>query len=285
MKMNMKNIKQLAITAITMTALATSLFAMEGSIDFDSGRISLDGASRQFIFPPIPEPALADELNVYNKVPTAKWTVMVFINAKNNLEMAGLYNMNEMEKVGSRQGFNIVTEFGRMEGQDYDTDLDGGWTGSRRYQMIRDNDPETITSPVLMDTPNADMGDYRRVIDFVKWSKSRFPADKYMLIIWNHGSGWLDPKREKKDFTAQGISFDNETGNYVSVPQMVEIMKQAGPVDILATDACLMQSMEVTYELRNYAKIIMGSEETIFATGYDYAGFLDELAADTSMSA
>ncbi len=209
-------------------------------------------------------------------VAAKEWTVMVFINGKNNLEIAGLLNVNQMETVGSDKNINIVVEFGRMKGQDGDIDLDGDWTGSRRLYIKKDNDEEKITSPIIMETENVDMGDYKRAADFVKWSKVHYPAKKYMLVLWNHGTGWLDVAQGNRTRN-KGISYDDETGNYVRTIEIGKILKEAGKVDILAFDACLMQMAEVAYEVKDYADIIVGAEETVPGYGYPYDMFLGAL--------
>ncbi len=220
-------------------------------------------------------------LKAITKSAPKEWTVMVLLNAKNNLEMAGLYNVNDMEKVGSGKDLNIVVELGRMNGQTQgDTHADGDWTGARRYLLVKDADASVIKSPVLMSNPKVDMGDYKRAVDFVKWAKTNFPAKHYMFIIWNHGSGFMDPKSSQK-----GISFDDETGNYIRTPQIGQILKEAGKVDVMAFDACLMQMPEVAFEVKDNADVIVGSEETVPGLGYPYSLFLGAIARQPGMNA
>jgi hypothetical protein len=214
-----------------------------------------------------------------------KWTVMVFVNAKNDLESAGLLNLNMMEMVGSNKDLNIVAELGRMKGQERDTDADGDWAGARRIYVKKDKDMEKITSPVVMKTEKVDMGDYKRAIDFVKWSKKNYPAEKYLLILWDHGTGWMDPRVEKPADASKGISFDDETGNYIRTREIGLIAKEAGGVDVLAFDACLMQMAEVLSELKGNARVMVGSEETIPGVGYPYHVFLGAMAKEPGMSA
>ena len=59
--------------------------------------ISLTGC---FLFPPINN--------------TAEWTVMVYLDADNNLESAGIDDINEMEIVGSTSEVNIVVQVDRI---------------------------------------------------------------------------------------------------------------------------------------------------------------------------
>jgi hypothetical protein len=216
-----------------------------------------------------------------------KWTIMVFVNGKNDLEAAGLLNLNMMELVGSNNDMNVLAELGRMKGQSGDTAADGDWAGSRRLYVKKDADMEKIKSQVVMTTEKVDMGDYKRAIDFVQWSKKNYPAEKYLLILWDHGSGWMDPrtKAAKEVSDNKGISFDDETGNYIRTKQIGQIVKEAGGVDVLAFDACLMQMGEVLSEVKGGARVMVGSEETIPGVGYPYHVFLGALAREPGMSA
>ncbi|MDO8805699.1 MAG: clostripain-related cysteine peptidase [Elusimicrobiota bacterium] len=266
--------KKILMAAVFAVMAASAVTAEDLKIDFN-GR-----TSKSLAAPEASAPILADALKANSKASPKEWTVMVFINGKNNLEIAGLYNVNQMEKIGSTRDMNIVVEIGRMKGQAAgDTDLDGDWTGSRRLLIKKDKNPNKITSPVVQEDKVVDMGDYKRAVDFVKWSKEKYPAKRYMLVIWNHGSGWMDPRKEQK-----GISFDDETGNYIRTPQIGLILKEAGKVDIMAFDACLMNMVEVAYEVKDDAQVIVGSEETVPGLGYPYDLFLGAMAKKPALS-
>ena len=208
----------------------------------------------------------------------AEWTIMVYINGKNDLEPYALKDMNEMEMVGSNPKMNIVVEAGRMAGY---SEEDGDWKGMRRYLITKDNDVNKISSKPLEKIAKADMGDYRTLAAFGQWAKAAYPARKYMLIVWNHGSGW---EKGLKDVVSKGISYDEETDNHITTPQLGMALKAIGKVDVYGSDACLMQMPEVDYELRNSADYIVGSEETEPGDGYTYNTFLGPLAANPSMS-
>ena len=66
-----------------------------------------------------------------------EWTILVFINGDNNLEGAGIDDINEMEKVGSTDDVNIIVEIDRTSGYDYSN---GDWTTTRRYYITKDSD-------------------------------------------------------------------------------------------------------------------------------------------------
>jgi len=221
---------------------------------------------------PNPNPKPQPPLRVANE-----WTIMVFINGKNDLEEFALKDINEMEMVGSNSKMKIVVEVGRMAGYDVS---DGDWKGARRFLIEKDDDPSKVNSPVIQNLGNVDMGSYSNLAAFGKWAKATYPAKKYMLIVWNHGSGWLKLAKGLN----KGISYDKETGNHINTPQLGLALKEIGGVDVYGSDACLMQMAEVVYEIKDYAKYIVGSEETEPGDGYTYNTFLGMVAARPEMS-
>jgi len=94
------------------------------------------GLTGCFLFPPI-------------KNDSAEWTVMVYLDADNNLESAGINDINEMEIVGSSDDVNVVVQVDRIpysvlaaNNQGYADDVSNGdWTNTRRYYIIQDFDP------------------------------------------------------------------------------------------------------------------------------------------------
>jgi len=282
----MKRVLSVLLTGLFLTSFSAAFAQVSLDNPSATGDSIFDGLPKISVPQPgtpavTPGPKAAD----VKPAPERKWTIMVFMNGKNNLEVAGLYNVNQMENIGSTKDMNIVVELGRMKGQEGDVDMDGDWTGARRILVKKDKDSDKITSPTVATTETVDMGDYKRVVDFVTWSKKAYPAKKYMLILWDHGTGWLDPQQKKKEMPSKGISFDDETGNYIRTQQIGQILKESGKVDILAYDACLMQMGEVAFEVKDYTEVIVGSEETVPGYGFPYGIFLGVLAKNPGMSA
>ena len=255
--------------------LASSAYAFDGAISFDQ-----KGDLSQVIEQLKAANPGADIIPAAGDVKAAKkWTIMVFVNAKNNLESFGLGDVNEMEMVGSDANVNIVAELGRITGYSAD---DGDWKGSRRYLITKDNDAAKITSPILMEIPKSDMGSWKYMVEFTKWAMEKYPAQHYVLVVWNHGSGW---NKDLSFESEKGISYDDETGNHITTPQMRLAMEQIGKIDIFAMDACLMQMAEVGYEIKDHADYVVASEETEPGDGYTYNTWLAPLAAKPDMAA
>lgn len=199
------------------------------------------------------------------KPPALKeWTFMVFVNGKNDLESSTLVDVNQMELAGTTDKVNIVVELGRARVAEGDDTGEGDWTGVRRYLIVKDDDLKHIASPVL-DERDADMGSWKELSDFVKWAKAAYPARRYALVIWDHGNGWkpIDPANAP-DFAniSKGISLDEATGHEISTLQLGAAFKAFGGVDMFMADVCNMQMASVAYELRNYAGVMVASEES-----------------------
>lgn len=229
---------------------------------------------------PVLGPSSQDKVVQIPAQPAREWVVMVYINAKNNLDPAGVMDVLEMEEIGSTDKAAFVVEIGRMEEfanqskEYYQLDY---WTGGRRYFITQNKTAVTadglkrISSPVIF-KQSSDMGDIKNVVAFAKWTKQKFPAKKYALIMWNHGSGFGDPHPRIQHIgnKSKGISFDDKTGNYIRTTEITQMLKDIGGVDVFATDACLMQMIEVAYHARTYSKFIVGAEELQPGYGYDY---------------
>lgn len=221
-----------------------------------------------------------------------EWTVMVYLDADNNLESAGIDDINEMEMVGSTPEVNIVVQFDRIpysvlaaNNQGYfDDTSNGDWTNTRRYYITQDSDPYQISSDLKSDLGELNMGDPQTLIDFASWAVANYPAKKYLLVIWNHGGGFRSTSLTKD------IAWDDTSGGDRITMQELEyalsvISTQAGKnIDIVGMDACLMAMTEVAYQIKDYADILVASEENEPADGWPYDTILDQLVVDPTMS-
>jgi hypothetical protein len=123
---------------------------------------------------------------------TAKWTFMVYMAGDNNLSAAGDKDLTEMRRVGSTADVNVIVEFDNA-----------GPRGTRRYHVQRNGVNERIES--LGET---DSGSPQTLIDFVAWTAVHYPAERYALVLWNHGSGWEPSEIDRiaRSVAARGYS-------------------------------------------------------------------------------
>ena len=145
--------------------------------------------------------------------PQIEWTIMVYMDGDNNLEGAGIADINEMEEVGSTNDINIVVQFDRTPGWD---STNGDWNTTRRYYIEQDTDTSTISSTLISDLGELNMGDPNTLSNFVIWAIQNYPADHYALIIWDHGSGW---KSEDINF-AKSCCEDETDGDELTITEL-----------------------------------------------------------------
>ena len=214
-----------------------------------------------------------------------KWTILLYMNGANDLEEFGSLNLNQLETVGSNGDINIVAQFKRMRSsQSYDDKSNGDWTGTRRYLVTKDNDQATVTSTQLSNRADLDMGQAASLRAFIDWGVATFPAEKYCIVLWNHGAGWRSRARDKSVVT-RGFSYDDETENHIDTNQLPAAIQLSDgrKWDLITWDSSLMQMAEVAYEIRNQGKWIVGSEESPPGAGYPYDRFISQLAANPNM--
>ena len=185
----------------------------------------------------------------------ADWTVLVYIDADNDLEAYSVEDFNEMEQVGSTDRVNVVAQFDRIKSNEaWDDTSNGNWTTTKRFLVQRDDDPQAFHSKELQDMGELNMGDPKTLADFVAWGVKTFPAQHYALIISDHGSSW------------QGIASDQTDDNaFLSLPRLDAALKNAqreanfGKLDLIGFDACLMAQVDVMETVQPYGRVAVAS--------------------------
>ncbi|MBN1538932.1 MAG: hypothetical protein JW939_02220 [Candidatus Thermoplasmatota archaeon] len=203
-----------------------------------------------------------------------EWTVMIYMSDC-DLEEFALDDINEMESIPDGDHLNIVVQLDRWESfSPKDDRSDGNWTTARRYLVEPDTDTRSIGSRMLSDLGEINTADPMQLVDFTTWAMAEYPAERYALVLWNHGSGidgicWEQSMEEEDVITINelGEALDSITGNL------------GRPLDIIGFDACLMSTIEVAYEIAPYSRYMIGSEITEPTFGWDY-GVFEDLVSD-----
>lgn len=111
--------------------------------------------------------------------------------------------------------------------------------------------------------------------EFIKYCDKKFPANRNMLIFWDHGGGSIS-----------GYGYDEKfarTGS-MNLAEINQALKETGVTfDFVGFDACLMATLETALMLAPYADYLIASEETEPGVGWYYTDWLTALGKDTSM--
>ena len=117
---------------------------------------------------------------------------MVYMAGDNDLSAAGDYDIEEMRRVGSTDRVNILVEFDNAGDQ-----------GTRRFRIGKNGAGEAVES--LGET---DSGSPEVLSSFIEWAAENYPAERYALILWNHGGGWEPSEVERIARAVDAPDFD-----------------------------------------------------------------------------
>jgi cysteine peptidase C11 family protein/proprotein convertase P-domain-containing protein len=194
----------------------------------------------------------------------AQWNVYVYMNAQPNLDGFALKDLEEMKLAGASPDVNVFVQLALSNQQ------------VRRY-LIQPGEARLVDELGAIDP-----FDSRNLADFVSWAQGQYPARRHCVIVWGHGA--LLPQgpgargRLAPTFQRQGVDLHllDEAGARIR-------LALGHPVDVWGYDSCFMQRVEVGYELRDAARILVASQDAIDGDGWDYTAWLSLLLDRPSM--
>lgn len=199
----------------------------------------------------------------------AEWTVLIYLQADNNLSPFAEYNIKDMQSgiYANSSLVNILVQWDQPRNN-------RTW----RYKIVKNGriEDESLTSEMGINPG-------QEIVTCASWVKRKYPAKKYAWVLWNHGNGFSDARNiEEKD---RGILYDYTQGTFLTNQAMTQAFTQmktilGQSVDIVGMDACMMNMIEVAYQLRGLAKVMVSSEQTEPGYGWAYAGFINPLTSN-----
>lgn len=112
--------------------------------------------------------------------------------------------------------------------------------------------------------------------DFIKYCSKNYPAERNILVMWDHGGGAIS-----------GFGYDekNESAGSMTLKGIRDALSAGGvKFDFVGFDACLMGTLENALMLGDYADYLIASEETEPGVGWYHTGWLNDLSAKTAFS-
>ncbi|MGC8734250.1 MAG: clostripain-related cysteine peptidase [bacterium] len=195
-----------------------------------------------------------------------KWLVILYSAGDNNLYSSLFDDLNELEKVGSDQNTHMVSisdqgNYGKQ------------WKNAKTFYLYPDADLSKVNSPVIENLGKINTADPNFMGTKIGELMKKFPADHVIVILSDHGAGW------------EGAIEDDTHNKFMSLSEIKQALAKAveiggKKIDILGWDACLMAMAEVGYELRDFAKYMVASEQTEGADGWPYGSIFGKTLAD-----
>lgn len=229
------------------------------------------------------EPTVTEVVNTTEVLPegASSWTVLVYMDGSNLESGSGIgsYVISRMDDMVSSDNVNVIVQTGGTSKWFNDEDdyfandavskVDIPSDALGRYQI---KNSEVID---LGSVPLDSMGKASTLSDFISWGKANYPAQKYMLVLWNHG--YVEPYG---NLESDDIFYMDEAGNvyyYEDVPRDAYVTNDCITLDelskalndggvhfeVVTFNTCLSSSMEIASAVAPYANYMVASQESI----------------------
>lgn len=126
--------------------------------------------------------------------------------------------------------------------------------------------------------PLQNVGYKKGLSDFIIWGERTYPADRYSLILWNHGGGPIYGFGLDENFDGDALHLEELEGALKTAKDKTDVQ-----FDTIGFDACLMASLEIADILSPYAYYLIASEEVEPSHGWDYTTLVKELHIEPTM--
>jgi hypothetical protein len=203
------------------------------------------------------------------------------VNIKKNSKTLFIYMCgSNLETKQGLAGKNIDELLTASVGDDVNIVIETGGAATWRSHNIDNNalqryEVKDGSLNLIESLPNGNMGESETLGDFLKWGSENYPAERNMLVLWDHGGG-----------SAKGVCFDeNYSFDSLSLAELKEALDNAqlkSKLDFITFDACLMATIEVVSVMSDYSDYMIASEEIIPAGGMDYKAMCEAFASDKS---
>lgn len=199
-------------------------------------------------------------------------TVMIYMNGSDleSDDQEATTDLTEMIRAGSSDQVHVVVQ--TMGTKSWSKKYKIASNRSQRYE-ITDGGLKLLQD----DLGQLDCTTSQTLGDFVKWSAATYPADRYILMFWDHGGG-----------PVYGFGYDQWNDDEyacLSVDEMQEGLRNAGVYfDFIGMDCCIMSTLETCCALYDYCDYMILSEDFESGLGWSYTGWLKELYRNPSIS-
>ncbi|MCR5733063.1 MAG: hypothetical protein K6G22_00525 [Lachnospiraceae bacterium] len=198
-------------------------------------------------------------------------TILIYMNGSDLETKAGLASTDIEEMLDSGIGDNvnvIIQTMGTKRWHDYGI-------SSKTSQIYRVKNGKLIL--LEDDLGQLDCTDYRTLSDFIDYGKSNYPADRYMLIFWDHGGG-----------PVYGFGYDEwQDEDYsLTLDEIQKALRKNDDIsfDIIGMDCCIMANLETCYVLSPFCRYAVLSEDFESELGWMYKDWMKLFDENPGMS-
>lgn len=191
----------------------------------------------------------------------ANWTVLIYLCGADLESESGAATDNIMEALQAQSvdGVNVIAQTGGAS-QWHNDLVDPG--AIQRWSLTGGE------MTLIEELELVSMGDAQTLADFLTWGVENYPAQKTMVLFWDHGGGAASGATFDELFDDDGLSL-SEIEQGLAAPNI--------EYELVGFDTCLMATLELAGLVAPMANYMVASEEIEPGGGWDYCGWLSYL--------
>lgn len=196
-------------------------------------------------------------------------TVLIYMNGSDLESESGeaTEDLNEILSAGGSNNVNVLVQ--TMNTRQWSEASGISSDRTERYKIIDGKlNPEDVSLSQLSCTEASTLS------DFIIWGKENSPADRYILLFWNHGAG-----------PVYGFGYDDitESEDSLTTAEIQEALDLSEVYfDFIGMDCCLMSSLEFCAAIYDFCDYCILSEDFESGFGWDYKGLFSKLYENSS---
>lgn len=175
-------------------------------------------------------------------------TIVVYMEGRNNLSSSAYEDLDEMRRAQIPANGRLLA-YTSISGQSH----------PRLIEIYAGGDSTLVNYPA--GTSALETSQMKQVLAD---ARRLAPSLEFGLVLWSHSSGW----RQKAAPISRAYGLEN-SWKQMSVSNLATALDGAN-LDFIFFDTCFMGSVEVAYELRNAAPLMVGSVCEVPAAGMPY---------------
>ena len=212
------------------------------------------------------------------------WTVLVYANGDSNIGASLFSDMVEMMSA------SLTSDIGLYLYADFPADqlipgtTDRFPTGTEYDRILGNGNFQTLDIK-----PEEDFDDPNVLSEAVRSVFASHPADRYGLILWDHGGGWRygfgGDLQNGTRASASGMPFEVVASAVRSGLTAANLRNSPPPLEFFAFNTCLLGSPEVAAPFASLTKTFIADAEIDYGDGWDYRSTFTWLSANPAVSA
>ena len=230
----------------------------------------------------------------------AHWTVLAYVSGDNNLSPYGKTDLGEMKRIGSRTGLNLLAQYDPAGGGgtrrfflrkgtliDADAVTNLGETNMGDSKVLSGflewgltTYPSEKTCIILWNHGSGwdDANVYKAVNKLgAKIARKGIfgPKAGHLRALGRRSQQAFFSSSITRGVRDRAIAFDDQAMDFLDNVELKTVLtgtaaKLGRRIDLVAMDACMMNMLEVAYQLKDAVGMMVGSEETEPSDGWPY---------------